>query len=185
MAESSNKSDVAASGKGRPTPPRKVQEAARVKPVVGNKNPDAVKAARAKQIEERRKARDGMMRGEEKYLGVRDKGAQKRLARDLVDCRLSVGEFVMPVLFTIIVVTFFITDLETLNNINSGMLIFMLAVMADAAVLGMSVKRRLAQKFGADKLEKGLMWYVIMRAVQLRQLRIPKPQVKIGRVRQQ
>lgn len=183
MAESTNKSETPASGKGRPTPPRKTQEAARVKPLVGNKNPEAVKAARAKLNEERRKAREGMMRGEEKYLTARDKGPQKRLARNLVDCRLSVGEFVMPVLFTIVIATFFITDVQVLDNVNTGMLIFMLAVIADATVLGFSVKRQLAQKFGADKLEKGLVWYVVMRAVQLRQLRVPKPEVKVGRVR--
>jgi hypothetical protein len=91
----------------------------------------------------------------------------------------------MPVLFAIIIVTFFITDIEVLNNINTAMLIFMLAVVADATILALNVKRQLARKFGADKLEKGLIWYVIMRAVQLRQLRIPKPEVKIGRIRQQ
>lgn len=185
MAETGKNKEAAGNGKGRPTPPRKIQEAARIKPVVGNKNPEAMKAARAKELEARRRAREGMMRGEEKYLTARDKGPQKRLARNLVDCRLSVGEFVMPMLFAIIIVTFFITDLEVLNNINTAMLIFMLAVVADATILALNVKRQLARKFGADKLEKGLIWYVIIRAVQLRQLRIPKPEVKIGRIRQQ
>jgi hypothetical protein len=39
------------------------------------------------------------------------------------------------------------------------------------------VKKRVAQKFGADRIEGGLGWYGAMRSIQMRSLRIPKPQV--------
>ena len=39
--------------------------------------------------------------------------------------------------------------------------------------------KKLAAKFGADKVEK-VRWYAAMRALQLRPLRLPKPQVKRG-----
>ena len=42
------------------------------------------------------------------------------------------------------------------------------------------VKRSAKAKFGDDKIEKGLGWYAAMRIVQMRFLRLPKPQVKRG-----
>jgi hypothetical protein len=39
------------------------------------------------------------------------------------------------------------------------------------------VKKRVAHKFGADRIESGLGWYGAMRSIQMRSLRIPKPQV--------
>jgi hypothetical protein len=51
-------------------------------------------------------------------------------------------------------------------------------VAIDAWFVSRSVKKRAAAKFGADKLETGLGWYGAMRSIQMRALRIPKPQVK-------
>jgi hypothetical protein len=42
------------------------------------------------------------------------------------------------------------------------------------------VKRAATAKFGATKVEKGLGWYAAMRSIQMRFLRLPKPQVKLG-----
>ena len=50
-------------------------------------------------------------------------------------------------------------------------------VVLDSFVLGMIVRRRLAAKFGDDRVEK-VRWYAAMRALQLRLMRLPKPQVK-------
>jgi hypothetical protein len=41
------------------------------------------------------------------------------------------------------------------------------------------VKRAARAKWG-DKTEKGLGWYAAMRSIQMRFLRLPKPQVKRG-----
>jgi len=38
----------------------------------------------------------------------------------------------------------------------------------------------LAAKFGADKVERGLVWYGATRSMQIRRVRLPKPQVKRG-----
>ena len=51
--------------------------------------------------------------------------------------------------------------------------------VADVVILGFALRRKLAAKFGADKVEK-VRWYAAMRALQLRPLRLPKPQVKRG-----
>ena len=166
-------------GKGRPTPARKQQEAARRKPVVGDKSPDAVKAARAQAAAERRKAREGMMRGEERYLTARDKGPQRRLARDVVDSRFTAGQLVMPALFVMIIWTYSGNQaIEVVTLLVMWLLFFVIAV--DAFFIGRRVQRVVEAKYGAGKLEKGVRWYAAMRSIQMRPMRLPKPQVKRG-----
>ena len=166
-------------GKGRPTPARKQQEAARRKPLVGDKSPDAIKAARAQAAEERRKAREGMMRGEERYLTARDKGPQRRLARDVVDSRFTAGQLVMPALFVMIILTYSGNQaIEVVTLLVMWLLFFVIAV--DAFFIGRRVQRVVEAKYGAGKLEKGVRWYAAMRSIQMRPMRLPKPQVKRG-----
>ncbi len=49
----------------------------------------------------------------------------------------------------------------------------------DIVVVGFILKRKLGAKFGEDKVER-IRWYAAMRGLQLRRLRLPKPQVKRG-----
>jgi hypothetical protein len=168
-----------ASGKGRPTPARKQQEAARRKPLIGDKSPEAVKAARAKAVEERKKAREGMLRGEERYLTARDKGPQRRLARDIVDSRFTAGQLVMPALFLMIIISYSANQaVQVLTLLAMWVLFFVIAV--DAFFIGRRVDKAIENKFGKGKLEKGVRWYAAMRSIQMRPMRLPKPQVKRG-----
>jgi hypothetical protein len=176
MAESKSKP---ADGKGRPTPSRKTQEAARLKPVVGSKDPEQIKAAKAKLADERRRAREGMMRGEEKYLTIRDKGPQRRLARDYVDSRFTVGELVLPALFVVILISAVDNFMVQLIALLAMWVLF-LAIAIDGFIIGYRLNKILAAKYGANKVERGVRWYAAMRSVQMRALRIPKPQVKRG-----
>ncbi|HSU47182.1 MAG TPA: DUF3043 domain-containing protein, partial [Arthrobacter sp.] len=82
-------------GKGAPTPSRKEQEAARKRPLVPNDRAAAKTADREARREEQARMRRAMDTGEERFLPVRDKGPQKRFARDFVDARFSLGEYVM------------------------------------------------------------------------------------------
>ena len=168
-----------AAGKGKPTPTRKEREAAARKPLVGDRTPEARKAQKAAYQEERRKAREGMMAGDERYLTARDRGPQRRLARDIVDSRFTVGELLMPALFVIIIVSALPdkrVELATLF-IMWGLFI---ALAIDGFLIGRKVQNRLAEKYGADKVERGLRWYAAMRSIQMRMMRLPKPQVKRG-----
>jgi hypothetical protein len=56
---------------------------------------------------------------------------------------------------------------------------FLLIAVLDAVLLGFRLRRKLADRFGADRVEK-VRWYAAMRAFQLRIMRLPKPQVKRG-----
>ena len=168
-----------AAGKGRPTPARKQQEAANRKPLVGDKSPEAVKAARAAAAAERKKAREGMMRGEERYLTVRDKGPQRRLARDIVDSRFTAGQLVMPALFVMIIISY-AGNVAVQVYTLLGMWILFFVIAVDAFFIGRRVERVIEAKYGKGKLERGVRWYAAMRSIQMRPMRLPKPQVKRG-----
>lgn len=171
--------DSVSGGKGRPTPTRKEREAANLRPLVGSDRRAAAKESRAKMAEAREKARIGMAAGEEKFLPARDKGPQRRFIRDYVDARFSVGEILIPVMFLVIILTFINNALAQLIGIV-GLWLFFLVAVVDGVILGFIVNRKLAAKFGADKVQNGNRWYAAMRGMQLRPMRLPKPQVKRG-----
>lgn len=171
-------------GKGKPTPPRKQQELLRKKPLVGNRSPEAKKAAKQALQAERAKAREGLANGEDRYLTSRDRGPQRKLARDVVDSRFTAGELVLPALFLVIIVSSIRTEDPVLDlYIQLGTLITMWALFAAVALDGFLIGKRtlriVESKFG-DKTEKGLRWYAAMRSIQMRGMRLPKAQVKRG-----
>ena len=174
QAEADRAAEVAA-GKGRATPPRKEQEAARKRPLVPTDRKQANRASRDQVAAARERARVGMANGEEKYLPVRDKGPQKRFVRDYVDARFSLGEVLLPLVLLVFISYFFP---ELASYLLLAVWVVFIVVAIDCIVLGFLVRRKLAAKFGADRVERGVRWYAAMRAIQLRPIRLPKPQVK-------
>lgn len=159
------------SGKGRPTPKRRDQEESNRQPLVS----DDRKAARQRDRDERERARAGMLAGEERYLTPRDRGPQKRFARDVVDSRFTVGEVTVPVLIVFILMA--LVPNRSISEVMTIVLwIFLVALVIDCSIVALQVRRRAAARFGGDKLEKRLGWYGAMRAMQMRMMRIPKPQ---------
>ncbi len=165
--------------KGRATPSRKQQEAARRQPLVPSDRRLAARQSREQLAEQRGRARVGQARGDEKYLQARDKGPQKRFVRDFVDARFSLGEALMPILVLVILTYFLPLQYSSIALIAVWGVIIL--VVADGVYLGARVSKGLADKFGGkEKVEKGVRWYAFMRAIQLRPVRLPKPQVKRG-----
>lgn len=165
-------------GKNRPTPSRAAQEAARKRPLVADTK-EAKARARAELAERRDKARIGMANGDERYLPVRDKGPQRKFVRDFVDAGWHLGELVMGAMVLVIVVTFVGSNAVTFYAFI-GLWSFILLVIADMIITSVRVKKAARAKFGADRIEKGLGWYGAMRSIQMRFMRLPKPQVKRG-----
>ena len=165
--------------KGRPTPTRKEAEAARK---ARAKAPMDKKAAQ-KLLRERRadsnaKVRQGMKTGDERYLPARDKGPVKRYIRDFVDARLSIAEFLLPVLVAIMIMQY--SQNDRMVQIGSALMSTTILVVAlDTSWLLFRVKRGLRAKFPDEPL-KGTTFYTVMRVLQLRWMRMPKPQVKVG-----
>jgi hypothetical protein len=120
--------------------------------------------------------REGMMAGDERYLTARDKGSQRRFTRDVVDARFTAGELVLPMLFIVVFLTFF--DSYIVQVIALFAMWGLFGVVAiDATIVGRIARRKVAVKFGQENLEAGIPWYAAMRSIQMRSLRIPKPQV--------
>ncbi|HWK19681.1 MAG TPA: DUF3043 domain-containing protein [Microbacteriaceae bacterium] len=162
--------------KGRPTPTRKEREAANKRPIVVADRAEARRINRERDRVDRAKANAGYAAGDERYLPLRDRGPQKRWIRDYVDARLSAGEFVIPVMFLVIVLMYLpLPEISAYSTV--ALLGYFALVIIDSVVLGFTVRRRLTAKYGEDKVEK-VRWYAAMRALQLRMMRMPKPQVK-------
>ena len=173
--------EAAAPTKGHATPTRKEQEAARKRPLVPSDRRLASKQSRTQMQAARERARIGMANGEEKYLPMRDKGPQKKYVRDYIDARWSLGEFLLPLLGVVIISYFFESFIVGLSAyVIIGVWAMILVVIGEGVIVGMLLRRKLAAKFGADRVERGVRWYAFMRMIQLRVLRLPKPQVKRG-----
>ena len=91
-------------GKGRPTPKRKVSEAANKRPLV------APATARRPAASGRKAQRDieyqAMQTGDERNMPAKDRGPVRRFIRDSVDARWNLGEFFLPVAAVFLVIQF-------------------------------------------------------------------------------
>ncbi len=165
--------------KGRPTPTRKEAEAAarqRAKAPMDKKT--AQKVLRERRTESNAKVREGMKTGDERYLPNRDTGPVKRFIRNFVDARLSIAEFLLPVL-VIIMAMQYSGNAKLIQLGSAVMTTTILVVAVDTVWMLFRLKRALRAKFPDESL-KGVNFYTIMRVLQLRFMRMPKPQVKIG-----
>lgn len=169
---------VKVDGKGRPTPSRKEAEAAARARAKGPRDKkEAARLQRQHRTESSSKIRQGMRRGDERYLPERDKGPVKRFVRDWVDARLCMAELLLPLLVLILVSQTFSTRLG-----SSLWSVTLLLVSFDTLLLIYRLRRELGRRFGGreSRPTKGAIRYAVLRSIQLRWLRLPKPQVKLG-----
>jgi hypothetical protein len=181
-------------GKGRPTPKRSDAEATRYRTVTGSRTsgrgpaPAAGSTPKRKRTPEE-KARDraewnkrqlAMRNGEDWALGPRDKGPAKKLVRDYVDGHRRPSEYYMYALVLLILALVAGKSDHAFNSLVQIVLIAIIAVIVVDAVL----LRRTILKLVHERLPKestrGLAFYGIMRALQLRRFRMPAPRVKPG-----
>jgi hypothetical protein len=166
-------------GKGRPTPSRKEAEAARMARVrTPRTRKEQAAASRNARYDSSQKMREAMKTGDERYLPARDKGPERRFTRDFVDSKFTLAELILPLLVVTMVLGW------SGNNslawfANAFMTLMLLAVVGNLVWLRMGLHRQLKRRF-PDSTRKGLTYYAVVRAVQLRFLRMPKAQVRIG-----
>lgn len=166
--------DENGAGKGHATPSRKEREAANKRPLVPSDRKEAARMERARMNEQRNKQRIGLAAGDERYLPIRDRGPQKKFARDFVDARYNVGELMVPFMFLVIIMTF-IPSLPVQESSFLVLWAFFFIALTDVMILGVQLRKRVTAKFGT--VDKGVRWYAGMRSLQMRPLRLPKPQV--------
>lgn len=168
---------VAQQAKGRPTPTRKESEAARKQTLKVPSDPkQARKAARSRANAERATQRAALVSGDTKNLPPRDAGPVKAYVRDYVDSRRSAGEFFIPVAVAVLVLGWFPVLAQVLVFVWVVMLV---GVVLDSLYLWWRLRSLLPENF-PDQDRRGAMPYALMRSIQLRRLRLPKPKVKAG-----
>ncbi|CAB4773681.1 unannotated protein [freshwater metagenome] len=168
-------------GKGRPTPKRKDAQAkvkvSSLAPVVTKEQKRAAKLASR---QDRVASRAAYLRGDDNALPARDRGPERRFVRNYVDARRSIGEYFLPIIFVVLVLT-----LIQIPAIQFGAIALMYAVLliavVDGVFLGRKIKRLMGQKFPNSET-KGLAMYAWLRSTQMRRLRAPHPQTKVGDV---
>ncbi|MER5215908.1 DUF3043 domain-containing protein [Streptomyces sp. NPDC002838] len=165
--------------KGRPTPKR--SEAQGQRRSVANTSMTRKEAAK-RQRDDRRaqleKQRQALAGGDERYLPVRDKGPVRKFARDFIDSRFNVAEFFLPMAVVILVLS--MVRVGALQSIALLLwLVVIVLIVLDSFATGFRLKKRLAERF-PDQNRKGAVAYALMRSLQMRRLRLPKPQVKRG-----
>ena len=171
--------EAKAGGKGRPTPKRRDAEARNRTPITAPKDrKEAYRNVRERQAKDRAKARAGAARGDDKYLPKRDQGPVKRLARDYVDSRHTLGSNFMIVMLGVLVISM-------LPNVWAKLLGFfamplmILVVVVEGFVITRGVKKLVAERL-PDESTAGIGMYSAMRSMQIRRMRMPQARLKPG-----
>lgn len=177
-SESDSKKKVAAK-KGKPTPKRKVAEAKTKHSIL---SPNASKADKKRLKEQTRlrrvEARAAFMRGEESALPARDRGPARRFVRNYVDSRRSIAEYFLVLIIFVLFLTIIPNPTIQLFAITL-MYSAMLYAAIDGFLLSRRIKKIIAIKYPGEAA-RGLGMYAWLRSTQMRRLRAPAPQVKVG-----
>jgi len=165
--------------KGRPTPKRKDSEAARkvssIAPASTREEKKRAKdAARAARVA----SRAAYLRGDESALPLRDKGPVRKFVRNYVDSRRSIGEYFLPIIFVVLVLTLIPSAVFQVGSIIIMYSVLLISVV-DGYFLSRKLKQTVAEKFPDAEL-KGIGMYGWLRSTQMRRMRTPKPLVNRG-----
>lgn len=166
---------------GKETPKRVSDQRRRVAEVAPANRKEALKQMRERQRAERAEASAGMRNGDEKYLMTRDKGPERSLVRDIVDSRRTAGTFFFG--GAVIVLIGAQGVMPPVVQVATTMLwvVLMAAVIIDSVLISYKIKRLVRERFPKTTQRFGSLYvYGIMRALQFRRMRIPKPKVALG-----
>ena len=165
--------------KGRPTPTRKEAEAAaRARAKVPRTRKEQLAAQRSARSESSARMREAMKNGDERYLPPRDRGPVRRFIRDFVDSRFTLIELMVPILIVSMVLGYSGNE-QMMRAGNTLLFATLMLIVMDAVFLRLRLRRELARRF-PDEPRKGTTLYAVMRSMQMRFMRMPKTQVRIG-----
>lgn len=161
--------------KGQPTPSRKAAEQARkqaMKPPVSRK--EQLKREREARSSIRARQQEALHSGEEKYLPLRDRGPVKRFARDFVDRRRLVAEYLLPILILTFVLTMLPQPWASIGFY--GWLGATAVTVVEEFIVIRGLKKECAKRF-PGQTTRGVTLYVLLRTTQLRRFRLPRAQI--------
>ena len=141
---------------------------------------EAMKQMRERQKVERAEATEGMRAGDEKFLLARDRGPERKLVRDIIDSRRTVGTwFFGGALIVLIGSTVRVPAIQLASNLLWALLAP--AVIVDSVLIARKVKRLVKERFPKTGQRIGsLQLYGVMRGLTFRRMRVPKPQAQLG-----
>ncbi|MEY9858431.1 Flp pilus assembly protein TadB [Catenulispora sp. GAS73] len=162
--ESNSALDEARAAKGRPTPTRREAELARKQRLSGISS-DPKKAKR------QARQRDFDAATERQHGGP-----VKAFARDYVDSRFRIAEFF--IIFAVLL--FVVASVPSVALLSVVLwLVMLVAIVFDSVLLVRGVKKEAHKRFPDADLGR-LGWYSLMRSMQFRKWRLPKPRLKRG-----
>jgi hypothetical protein len=180
-------------GKGRPTPKRSEAERGRYQSIQGGRSSGtrtstatrstpATKEEKARDRDrsrsERNRRTEAMKRGEDWALGPRDKGPGRQLARDYIDAHRRPSEFYMFALVLLLIVL--ISRNKALNDLVSYLVgALVLVIVVDGLLVRRALRRLVGERLPGES-SRGLTVYAMMRAMQIRRMRLPAPRLKPG-----
>jgi len=185
MAKTSNESTgdtpgMVPTGKGHATPTRKEREAAQRRPLVPTSKEDSKKRREEQRIRAAREQK-ALQTGDERFMPRQHTGAPRRFARDFVDSRTTVTEFMLPAaILSMIALIFFGNSAAIMSAVTLALFLLMVVWLVEAGLLLRKMRKQASAKFGAGKLPRMYAIYGLTRLMQIRRMRLPKPQVKRG-----
>lgn len=187
QSEAAPSVDPTRAPKGRATPTRKEAEAARKQGLRasargrggGKSGKEGKRAAREADREARARQRAGMMQGDERYMPARDRGANRRFVRDFVDARVTVAEYFIFIAIAVLLLGF-VQNPALQSFVSLAFFAVTALIIIDTTILLIQLNLRAKKEFPAKSDRRGLMLYAVMRALQLRRLRLPPPMVTRG-----
>ncbi len=165
--------------KDAPTPKRKDKEALNKVNAITAPATKATKVRDRSDLKAKRlAARAAYMRGDESALPVRDKGPVRKFVRNYVDSRRNVGEYFLPAVATVLVLSVvhnrFISVIAILF-----MYVAMLYTVLSGFIMTRKIRKAVNEKFPGEST-KVLGMYGWLRSTQMRRMRAPAPQVQRG-----
>ena len=166
--------------KGRPTPSRKEAEAARKAQVRAPRGSKAGKrASREADRLARARQREGMLAGDPRYLPARDQGPVRAYVRDFVDGRYTVAEYFIFMALVVLVLGF-VPNVAIQQLVSLVFFAVSALILIDTVILLIQLNIRVKKEFPNKSERRGVTLYALMRVLQYRRLRMPKPRVTRG-----
>lgn len=179
---------AAEQAKGRPTPSRKEAEKARRDRLKHGTSSSARsstrkggsggKAERSQRQRASVRERDALRSGDEANYPARDRGPVRKFCRDYIDSRRTVGELLIPLMVAVIALSFVRNaTVLALTPVFTAACVVLLG--GDLLRLRYGLRKELAKRFPSESTT-GTTGYALMRASQMRFLRLPKARIKSG-----
>lgn len=135
---------------------------------------------------ERNKQYQLLRKGDPRALPARDQGPEKKLARDFVDSRRSLANLFLPLALVMLLITLFNTNSTTTAQLISSILfitilVWILCTFIETILNTRTLLKLIHKRYPNSQIKPlTLGFYLVSRALRLRKMRLPLPQVKVG-----